>query len=76
VRSQATDVLELLHDPDRCQVVLVTLPETTPVNEVVETAFALEDKVGVQLGPIVVNAVDIGPEPPDPDDASVVSRRR
>jgi hypothetical protein len=38
--------------------VLVTLPETTPVNEVVETAFALEDRVGVQLGPLVINGVD------------------
>ena len=69
VRAQADDVLELLHDPDRCQVVLVTLPETTPVNEVVETAFALEDDVGVQLGPVVVNGVDVGD--PLPDDESV-----
>ncbi len=69
VRAQADDVLELLHDAERCQVVLVTLPETTPVNEVVETAFALEDDVGVQLGPVVVNAVDLGE--PLPDDAEV-----
>ncbi len=68
VRAQADDVLELLHDPQRCQVVLVTLPETTPVNEVVETAFALEDEVGVQLGPVVVNGVDVGD--PLPDDAT------
>ncbi len=67
VRAQADAVLELLHDPERCQVVLVTLPETTPVNEVVETAFALEDEVGVQLGPVVVNAVDLGAELPDHD---------
>jgi len=65
VRSQADDVLELLHDADRSQVVLVTLAETTPVNETIETAFALEDRVGVALGPVVVNAVDLG-EPLDP----------
>jgi arsenite/tail-anchored protein-transporting ATPase len=65
VRAQADDVLELLHDPRRCQVVLVTLPETTPVNEVVETAFALEDDVGVQLGPVIVNGVDVGAALPD-----------
>lgn len=65
VRAQADDVLELLHDAERCQVVLVTLPETTPVNEVVETAFALEDEVGVQLGPVVVNGVDVGDALPD-----------
>jgi hypothetical protein len=37
---------------------LVTLPEETPVNEVVETAYKLEDKVGVHLTPIVVNGLD------------------
>jgi arsenite/tail-anchored protein-transporting ATPase len=69
VRAQADDVLQLLHDPRRCQVVLVTLPETTPVNEVVETAFALEDEVGVQLGPVVVNGVDVGDALPDEAEA-------
>ena len=70
IRSQADDVLEMLADPDRCQVVLVTLPETTPMNEVIDTAFALEDDVGVRLGPIVVNAVDVGEEPPTADAAA------
>ena len=60
IRAQCDEVLELLTDGSRCQVVLVTLPETTPVNEVIETAFALEDDVGVRLGPIVVNGVDVG----------------
>ncbi len=57
VRAQADDVLALLGDGRRCQVVLVTLPEETPVNETVETAFGLEEDVGVQLGPVVVNGV-------------------
>jgi anion-transporting ArsA/GET3 family ATPase len=57
IATQAQDVLELLGDADRCQVVLVTLPEETPVNEIVETAFALEDEVGVKLGPIIVNGL-------------------
>ncbi len=70
VRHQADDVLELLHDADRCHVVLVTVPETTPVNEVVETAFALEEEVGVQLGPVVVNALDRGVELPDESELS------
>jgi anion-transporting ArsA/GET3 family ATPase len=46
----------LLSDPTRCQVALVTLPEEMPVNEVVEAAYQLEDKVGVALGPVIVNA--------------------
>jgi arsenite-transporting ATPase len=57
LRAQADDVLEMLTDPARCRVMLVTLAEETPVNEVVETAFALEDRVGVDLGPVVVNGL-------------------
>ncbi|MGH9076320.1 MAG: ArsA-related P-loop ATPase [Acidimicrobiales bacterium] len=57
IRSQAADVVGLLGDPERCQVVLVTIPEETPVNEVVETAFLLEDRAGVKLGPVVVNCL-------------------
>jgi anion-transporting ArsA/GET3 family ATPase len=57
IRHQATQVLAMLTDPARCQVVLVTIPEETPVNELIETAYALEDEVGVRLGPIVVNGV-------------------
>lgn len=57
IRQQAEDVVDLLSDPDRCQVMLVTLPEETPVNEVVETAYKLEDVVGIQLAPVVVNGL-------------------
>lgn len=57
IRQQATDVIGLLSDPSRCQVMLVTLPEETPVNEAVDTAFHLEDRAGVMLSPIVVNGM-------------------
>ena len=55
--DQAREVNEMLTDAAKCQVILVTLPEETPVNEVVETAFALEDRVGIKLAPLVVNGV-------------------
>ncbi|MGA2036315.1 MAG: ArsA family ATPase [Acidimicrobiales bacterium] len=55
VRAQAADVVELLSDAKRCQVVLVTLPEEMPVNEVVETAYQLEDRIGITLAPVIVN---------------------
>jgi anion-transporting ArsA/GET3 family ATPase len=61
LRSQAQDVVDLLSDPARCRVVLVTLPEELPVSETIESAYTLEDKAGVQLGPVIVNACD--PEP-------------
>lgn len=57
IRSQAQEVVDLLSDPARCQVLLVTLPEETPVNEVVETAYKLEDRVGVSLAGVVVNGL-------------------
>ncbi len=57
IHSQARGVLDLLEDHERCQVVLVTLPEETPVNELIETAFSLEEEVGVGLGPVVVNGL-------------------
>jgi Mrp family chromosome partitioning ATPase len=55
IRKQAQDVVSLISDPARCQVMLVTLAEETPVSEVVDTAFAIEDRAGVALGPVVVN---------------------
>ena len=58
IRQQATDVLAMLNDEARCQVLLVTIPEPTPVNEVIETAFSLEEDIGVRLAPLVVNRVD------------------
>jgi anion-transporting ArsA/GET3 family ATPase len=56
IRAQAADVVALLSDPTRCQVALVTLPEEMPVNEVIEAAYQLEDRVGIALGPVIVNA--------------------
>jgi anion-transporting ArsA/GET3 family ATPase len=62
IRSQAEDVVALLSDPSRCRVVLVTLPEELPVSETVEAGYQLEDRAGVQLGPVIVNAWDDLPD--------------
>jgi anion-transporting ArsA/GET3 family ATPase len=62
VRVQAADVLEMLADPARCRVLLVTLPEEMPVSETIEAAYQLEDRAGVQLGPVVVNCFEGLPE--------------
>jgi anion-transporting ArsA/GET3 family ATPase len=72
ISKQSTDVIEMLSDPARCQVILVTVPEETPVNELVDTAFQLEDRIGVQLGPVVVNACY--PEPGAPASVEEVQR--
>lgn len=57
IRDQADHALEMLGDSTRSRVMLVTLPEETPVTEIIETAFTIEDEVGVHLAPMVVNSV-------------------
>ena len=57
INRQGREVAEMVQDGDRCRVSLVTLPEETPVNELIETSFALEDEVGLTLAPVVVNSV-------------------
>jgi anion-transporting ArsA/GET3 family ATPase len=57
VLTQAVEVSEMLADPERAQVMLVTLAEETPVNETAETAETFVDRIGLTLGPLVVNGV-------------------
>ncbi len=61
VRAQAADVDALLTDPRRCRVLLVCLAEEMPVAETIEAGFQLEDRAGVHLGGVVVNALDRPP---------------
>ena len=57
LRRQAAETLEMLGDSERCRALLVTIAEETPIKELVETAFAVEDEVGLALGPVVVNGL-------------------
>ncbi len=56
VRQQADEVAEMLADRTRTQAMLVTLAEETPVNEVIELAYDVEESIGLALAPLVVNA--------------------
>ena len=56
IKQQAQGVLDMVTDPKRCKVVLVTLPEDMPVRETVEAADTLA-KMNVAVGPIVVNEI-------------------
>jgi arsenite/tail-anchored protein-transporting ATPase len=56
IRDQAQEVGEMLHDPARCQAMLVTLPEVTPVTELLELASELGGDLGIGLLPTIVNA--------------------
>lgn len=57
LRAQADQVSAMLSDGRRARVLLVTLAEETPVNEVADTAYALEDRAGVALAAVVVNGL-------------------
>ena len=56
IRDQAQTVIDMLLDPRRTHVELVTLLEEMPVQETVESAAALAE-LGVTLGPVIVNRV-------------------
>lgn len=55
VKRQAEEVAELLADPKRCRVLLVTLPRELAVDETIEAAYEVEDRAGVTLSDVVVN---------------------
>ncbi len=55
VLEQADEVSEMLTDPARAMAMLVTLPEETPISEVVELAIDVGDGIGMALLPVVVN---------------------
>ena len=57
VLTQAMEVTEMLADPERARVMLVTLAEETPVNETVETAQLFTRSAGLSLAPLVVNGL-------------------
>ena len=57
IRDQADQALAMLGAQDRCRLMLVTLPEETPVTELIETAFQVEEEVGIHLAGVVVNSV-------------------
>ena len=56
IRDQAQTVIDMLLDPRRTHLQLVTLLEEMPVQETIESAAALAD-LGVTLGPVLVNRV-------------------
>jgi anion-transporting ArsA/GET3 family ATPase len=56
VREQSVEVDAMLRDPARCQAMIVTLPEETPVTEALELGEELRSDIGLSLLPAVVNS--------------------
>ena len=57
IRRQSDLLLEMLRDPSRSRVHLVTLPEEMPVTETLETSQALKERLLVHTGATFANAV-------------------
>lgn len=64
VFDQATRAHQLLTNHEAAAILLVTVPEETPVNETIETAFDVEDDPGIHLAGVVVNRLFPHAEPP------------
>jgi anion-transporting ArsA/GET3 family ATPase len=62
VRRVAEEVVDLLTDPSRCRVLLVTLPRELAVDETIEAAYEVEERAGVTLAEVLVNQY----RPPSP----------
>jgi anion-transporting ArsA/GET3 family ATPase len=56
IRDQAQTLIDMLLDPARTHLQLVTLFEEMPVQETIESAAALDD-LGITMGPVIVNRV-------------------
>jgi anion-transporting ArsA/GET3 family ATPase len=57
VRDQTGWMLDILHDPQRTGVVVVTTPEEMPVIETLDLLARLEDETGVAAHTVVANRV-------------------
>ena len=53
----ARSIRELLSDPARAALAIVTLPEDLPARETAELALAARETLRIPLGPVVVNAL-------------------
>jgi anion-transporting ArsA/GET3 family ATPase len=57
VRDQTQWMLDILEDPDRTGVVVVTTPEEMPVVESIELVGRLRDETGIAVSTVVANRV-------------------
>jgi anion-transporting ArsA/GET3 family ATPase len=55
LRRDAELCWQLLQDPARCCICLVTLPEELPTNETSELAEKIQNELGLRLGALLVN---------------------
>jgi anion-transporting ArsA/GET3 family ATPase len=57
VRNQTDWMIDILTDPARTGVVVVTMPEEMPVSETLELIERLEDETDIDVASVIVNRV-------------------
>jgi anion-transporting ArsA/GET3 family ATPase len=57
IRSQTDWMLEILSDPQKTAVAIVTTPEEMPVNETIELVGRVREETTVELASVIVNRV-------------------
>jgi len=57
VRKQADRIIDLITDPARTMLNIVTLPEEMPVNETIEMCRSVQDLLRIPIGYIIVNSI-------------------
>lgn len=57
IKKQADRIIELITDPAKTMLNIVTLPEEMPVNETFEMCQSVEKLLGIPIGYIIINSV-------------------
>ena len=57
VKKQADRIIDLLTDPARTSLNIVTLPEEMPVNETIEMCQSVRELLHIPIGHIIINSV-------------------
>ena len=61
IGQQADEVIDMLKDPDRCQLLFVTTPALTPVAETLDVVSSIQETVSISVAALVVNKVSAPP---------------
>lgn len=57
VKKQADRIIQILTDPAKTMINIVTLPEEMPVNETIEMCQSVQDLLRIPIGYIIINSV-------------------
>ncbi len=57
IRTKADNIVQLLKDKTKTLLMIVTLGEEMPVNEAMEMFHQAEEKIGIAVGPFLMNAL-------------------